>query len=109
MAAATTIMVKPPGQEAMSEAGPVTEGFSMKTTTDIPEALQVKILCAKCGIVSCDPTGDDWCVNRCFCVESSVGLKDCTEQQLLCIKLGPSGLKTTTQIPDAIRCDCLLW
>mmetsp|Transcript_1633 Transcript_1633/g.2595 ORF Transcript_1633/g.2595 Transcript_1633/m.2595 type:complete len:229 (+) Transcript_1633:183-869(+) len=91
-------------------------GSSMKCTTitNVPDALQIKVLCFKCGIKNFPIWTTDWlCDHMCCCVYHKFGIPELSTLQLLC--LGPCVLgsnistKLTTTIPDLLTVNILCW
>mmetsp|Transcript_26976 Transcript_26976/g.37245 ORF Transcript_26976/g.37245 Transcript_26976/m.37245 type:complete len:250 (+) Transcript_26976:213-962(+) len=87
-------------------AGPV----NFSTTFKFPEVCNLRCLCFKYGCKECpNITKDNLCESTCCCCFEDCGLKDCAEQQCLCVLINKGGIKTDTSLPGALRCRILLW
>lgn len=81
-----------------------------KLVTEIPELIQFRCLCHKCGVKNLpDFAKEDWCTSNFLCIHQEFGLANCMEQQCLCLLVSKDGVKTETGIPAAINCRILLY
>lgn len=76
-------------------------GVGFSYTLKLPEALNIRLLCFKCGLQDCPNPKTSWlCEDMCCCLFSNCGFNECAETQILCI--GPCSkpaVNITTTIP----------
>eukprot|EP00241_Pyramimonas_parkeae_P010376 CAMPEP_0114245400 /NCGR_PEP_ID=MMETSP0058-20121206/11873_1 /TAXON_ID=36894 /ORGANISM="Pyramimonas parkeae, CCMP726" /LENGTH=234 /DNA_ID=CAMNT_0001358445 /DNA_START=132 /DNA_END=836 /DNA_ORIENTATION=+ len=99
-------------QNVYGGTGGAAGGCDFKLVTTIPEAIQFRCLCHKCGLGNLpDPMKEDWCGNTCCCLYESCGMKDCSEQQCLCLLVSQKGLNFEKKFPDLCQCRilCFKW
>lgn len=67
----------------------------------LPEALNIRLLCFKCGLQDCPDPKTSWlCEDMCCCLFSNCGFNECAETQILCV--GPCSkpaINITTSVP----------
>jgi hypothetical protein len=95
-------------QNVFGGTGGSSSPVEFKLVTEIPEMIQFRCLCHKCGIKNLpDFMKEDWCTSNFLCLHHEFGLKACAEQQCLCLLVSQDGVKTETGIPAMLNCRIL--
>mmetsp|Transcript_2607 Transcript_2607/g.3933 ORF Transcript_2607/g.3933 Transcript_2607/m.3933 type:complete len:213 (+) Transcript_2607:54-692(+) len=92
-------------------------GGGFQVITKLPDAINIHLLCYKCGLKDFPNFKSDWlCEGVCCCIFNNCGLNECLQCQLCCLDIGkltsPS-FKLNTSVPDCcalnvlcVKCGC---